>query len=687
MLLENPGQSVYSKLSPDAALQALSTGKWSDEEALKLVVQDAQRAENFEAAKQWVAQWPTAAVLYQSPYAARYWEGTQTERANIPFFTVATVVNSLVPQIMNGIFYDDPPFMARPRPKTSEDATTAATAIISYQLEDIDFEEQLRLGITNALLFGTGMWKYGWESFTRKQKEYRRKPPLAIIKNPVLGDVKIHDDESIEEITVEEFVDRPFFEHIVNLRHVLVDPGLQVPDIRKAKYVVHRMYLTWEELDKLRERPGYKIPLREDLLKLFLPPVEPAEAAPGETSIRNPLWDLRSEARYEKTTEDPFNQPLEVLERWDNNKVMIALNKKLIICNDDNPYGQIPFFSVGWWDVPEAFWSMGLAKTIGSEQRLQQGVMNAWLDGVALNLNGVYVRVRGKSVPTQSIRVAPGKIVEVDNKGDIEPLERMPAVPEAMVAMQSSQARAEAVSGANELLTQGSMPAPGQGRTSLGRTATGANLLSSGSGTRIQSFVEKLSNHVMVPFLYAVHAMNGALLPEETVKHLLNVELQKAYKGDVVEIFNARIKFSISAAARLQARRNMAQALPIMIQFLTNAPTIQALAVEGKKVDQAAILKMMFEVSDWKNYYDVVKDMTPQDMQRWQSMQPGARVAAQMAGKQQMQKQAFDQKSDLVDQENIARAGREILREAITKSAEPEEVLGSPTGPGFGANA
>src|SRR5262249_28075967 len=184
---------------------------------------------------------------------------------------------------------------------------------------------------------------------------------------------------------------------------------------------------------------------------LFFPPKEPVKSAVSEISIRNPLWDARAEARFEETTVDPFNQPLEVLERWDDGQYIVVLQQKLVICNDENPYGVIPFFSIGWWDVPEAFWSMGLAKTIGSEQRLQQGMTNLMIDNATLNLNGVYVRVRGKSVPTQSFRVAPGKIVEVDNKDDFKVLDRLPAIPEVIEHMSLSQQRAEQVSAANEM--------------------------------------------------------------------------------------------------------------------------------------------------------------------------------------------------------------------------------------------
>jgi len=675
MLLEQPSVNVHAPITPEEATAVIANNIWGNDPALKLVVQDALRAENFASTKAWVMQWPSATTLYQSPYTAQYWEGTQSERANVPFFTVATAVNSLVPQIINGLFYDDPPFMIQKRPGTSQTTASAIGALLAYQLEDIGFREELKRGCFNAVLFGTGIWKWGWETFTRTRKIYVRPAPEAVIPNvadtlPNIAIEAVSDDDAIEEQLVEEVIDRPVFENITNLRYVLVDPGLNVPSINKGKYVVHRMYLTWSDLDKLRERPGFTIPSKEALLQLFLPPKEPVEAAPSEITNRNPLWDARAEARYEATTEDPFEQPLEVLERWDNGKCIAILNKKVVICNDQNPYGEIPFLSVGWWDVPEAFWSMGLAKVIGAEQRLQQGLTNLYLDNAALNLNGVYIRVRGKSVPTQSIRISPGKIVDVDNKDDFRPLERLNPVPEAERMLAFSESRSERVSGVSDPGMQG--VAGQSGHSSLARTASGANLLAAGAGSRVADFVEKLSNNVIVPFLYHAHELNRAMLPVSAIKYILGEELQHEFmktKGDVLEILNARVKFAILAAAKLQARRAMAQSLPMIVQFLTSPETTKQLAAQGKKVKIEEVVKMFFAVSDWKTYDDVVVNMTDEEKQQAQANSPAAIAAAKAQASQAALAQQHDNKSDLAEQENIARAGRDVLKHGLDQES------------------
>lgn len=669
----------------EATAAARDGGFYADDPAARLVVQDCIRAEGAEMTKAFILGWTTASLLYQSPYSPSYWEGTNVPAASVPFFTVATAVNSLTPQILNGLFYDDPPFLIQERPGTTSQAARAIGALLAYQLEDINFREELRLGTTNAALYGTEIFKWGWENYTRERKIYKRKNPSITQKSSVPGQQPIQiDDDEIEETVETETIDRPCFEHIVDLKHVLVDPGLNVPDIRKAKYVIHRNYMTWKQLERLRDRPGFDIPTEKKLLEMLLPPVkEEAEAGPAENSDAGALWDARAEPRFNDTSANPLEDPLEVLERWDNETYTVILQKKIVLCNDKNPYGKIPFLSINWWDVPSAFWGLGLGRTIGSEQRLQQGITNIWLDQATLNLNGVYVRVRGKNVPTQNIRIAPGKIIDVEDKDGFKPLERQPAVPEAQQHIILSQSRAEQVSGANEAASQGI--AGNSGHSNLARSSAGAQLIASGASNRLSDFVEKLSNQIIIPFLYEVYEMDRAMLPVSQMRYILDDELEHEFiksGGDIVDLLNARVKFSILAGAKMQARRNMAQALPLMTQYLMNPETSQALAVQKKKIDVLEITHMQFEASDWKNYKDVIIDMTPEDEARWQATQPAAAVQAKTAAASQMQETKFQQQQQLADQQNEARAARDILRVQYKAQVEgtPSPLGNNPLG-------
>jgi len=689
----NDETNTANVLTKEQIDQILLTGGWAQDPALTLVIRDAESAEIAKSAKQWIAGWNASSILYQSTTTPRYWEGTQVERANIPFYTVAKVVNSLTPQIVNGLFYDDPPFIFQPRPGTSQDTVEAVSDIIGYQLKEINFKEEVRLGVMNAVLYGTNIWKWGWESRKTTQTKYvldekKESKPSEVPGQP---DIDFYDPEApiverVEEIRIEQ----PRFENITSIRDVLVDPTLRVPDITKAKFVIHRIYMTFNEMDALRDSPGYDIPSREEVAGWFQPPEETPIPANDERTGINAVWDLRANPRWEKATIDPFEQPLEVLERWDEEKLIICVQRKKLICNGKNPYGKIPFLSVGFWDIPQAFYSLGVGKLVGSEQRLQQGIVNTWLDSTALSLSGVYTRKRSSSIPTQSIRIHPGRVVELENVDDLKPLPRPPAVPEAGEHMSMSAARVEQNSGAGEISSQGI--AGSSGHSNIARTATGAAGLLQGQGVGISDFIEKFCTQVFLPFLYRIMELNRNRLPAEVMKRILNDELQKAYlvegKGNIENLREARMDIDIQAGAKLSDRRGMAQALPTLVTMTTSQPILQALANEGKKVDFVQVTKMMFEASGWKNFYSVIVDQTPEEHQQSMQNQP-SNIMQQKAQMEAQQAQAkFNSESQLRDQENTAKAAMEIMRSSIEKGGSPEALTGEAGATeGFGANA
>ena len=686
-LLDPPVVNAYQDITPTEAKGFLSNEVWQDSPALRLVVQDAQKAESGENKRAWLQGWEQARDLYNSYFTQQFWPGSQMESASVNFFTVATAVNGINPQILAGLFYENPPFIAQERPGTTAQASRAVAALLGYQLEDINFREELRLGCMNFLLFGTAIFAEGWEKYTKQRKIVKRKNPTTTIKSAVPGapPTTISDDE-LEVEVIEEVVDRPTFEHIVNLREILVDPGLDVPDIRKAKYVIRRRYMTWEDLDKLRDREGYDIPSREKLLELFLPPVEAAESNPQQEGGRNPLWDGRADSPWEKTTIDPFQQTLEVLERWDNNTYIVVLQKKLVIYNDKNVYGKIPFLSIGWWDSPGQFWSMGLGRTIGTEQRVQTGITNLVMNIANLKLNAPMVRVKGKSVPTQSIRIGPNRMIEVDNQGDIEPMKFGDPVVEANQLFMMSQQRVDSVSGNNPVANSTA------GHSNMARSAAGAQGLLQSSSNVVSEAVDKLAYQVIVPFLYDMQEMNQMFLAPSQLDFILSEELKHEYitqGGDIIDILNARVKFSILAGSKMQSRRQMVQSLPMMSQFLSNGEIVSALAIEGKKVDVAELRRMWMEAGEFKNMSDLIVPMTDEDKQRMQQQQSQGGMVQQKAQTQsQLEQQKFQQKQQLLDQENTARAARDVLRAGFAKAVEPDELTGTPSATtGFGSLA
>ena len=649
--------------------------------ALKMVVQDARNTEFWLTSSGWRTRWEDYDRLYLFQVPVAYWEGTAVERAHLGVPLVYEHVGSILPQVMTGLFQDDPPFMSRPRPGTSMDAARANDVVLGWELKQSKFREELRRGAKNALLYGTGLWKYGWRSFTRERMEYRIKKRRVEQDTPTGKLIEYIDTDEFEQVPVREEVNEPTFESL-DLRSVLVDPSLRVPDIRFAKFVIHKLYVTATQLDELREQPGYKIPTREQLVKIFMPPKEAAVASPlagspldVNTDFGTPATATLAESPHVETTIDPLSEPLEVLEYWTNNRVTTVLQRKLVIRNAPNELGEIPFRSLAYDDIPNCFYGLGVAKLVGGEQRLQQGSINAYLDDLSLSLNGMFVRIRGSNVPRSQIRMRPGGVLDVDVENGIGLLQR-PALPTAdvMAVVAASDARAQRRTAANELVVQGAMPGAGN-RSSVTRTATGVQFLAGGVGTRLQFFIENLAAQVFIPTLEAYRRMNAKKLSPSQVKRLLSAELNKAYEGSVLDVVNAELDFDILAAAKLQARRAMAMSLPILLQTLLTEPVINGLRAEGKKVNVGELIKMLFDVSGWPNKQDVIVEFNADDELREVANNPMIQQLLQSRAQAETQRDLTNEK---IEHEGMGRMSRDIVKAALKGVSEEGKEARTP---------
>lgn len=650
-----------------------------DTAALKITVQDFEKAESWLSSKQWALRWRESQLRYEPLREEAFWDNTNVPRSNLNVYTVAQIVQSIMAKVMEGIFSDDPPFIVQPRPNTKQETARAISALLHYQTEDCGLRQEIEDGASDAVLFGTNIWKVNWQEFKRTRRIYRRAQAPIRIPNNIDGaeEEYIHTEKSDELIAqkIEEDYGRPILES-QDLFTTYVDPALRHADIRKARFVISKINASAADLDDMRGWEGYNIPSQDKLMKMLFSQQEHAPITVMETlQFSGAAVDHQADVRWKETTADPTmdTSRFEILERWDKDKVIAILNRKLVIRNEANPFGVIPYVSVGWWRVPNSFYSMGVGITAGDEQMIQRGVINAVLDELAWNLNLPMLRVKGKDVLAQNIRMMMGRFIDVEDTNDIKPMPRMQAVPEAYQEVMASQARAEASSGANEMIVQGAMPT--QGRTSLGRTATGANLLAGGSGSRLESFVERLADQVLIPVLNLFFEMDRQLLEPSQLRAILNDEMAQAYEGDELDILNARVSFDVLAASRMVARQRMAQSLPMLAQSLLTEPLHTMLTQQNKKLDVNELVRMWFDISGWKNKTSLIVDMTQEDQQRAAAQNPANQKIAVQNAKLQGE---TNSKLQILDSDNAARAYREINRALLTHALKGEYEAGTP---------
>lgn len=641
--------------------------QFTDQGALKLVVQDASTAEQWLEQKSWSLMWRESDILYQSPRFASAWDNSNVNRANVSRFTVAKHVNALVPTMMSGIFYDSPPFILRPRPGTTQQTCRAKTVLFSALLDDIDFKTECERAMECQTLNGTTIAKWGWVKETTIRKRYVRKNSPPRVNLPLSGEMKIATAESDEfEVEEKEVVkNRPFFE-FCELGTVFVDPKWRHSNqIWKAKYVIHRQYLTFSDLDKLRQNPSYNIPSREEMTRWLFPAVIAQSPSTLEQQQQANPTIHHAEGRDKESTADPYEQPLKVDERWDKGRVMTVIQDKIIIRNEEHELGCIPFLSANWWNIQGAGYGMGVGRLIGTDQRVEQGSMNAALDILSSAVNQQYVRSRGANVPTQQIRQRLNGIIDVD--GDVDKAFKIletPKVPaEVWTAIQVSKQASESTTGADEAFQQGSIPGRG---SSIVRTATGAGGVMAASASRIQGPVGRFVDNIFIPFLRKLDEMVNERMPMEEIREILSDEMPDDFVLDEEGFLNATMRYEVLAGAHLAAKKAMSQSLPLIIQIFENPHMLESLNATGWTVDLKELFDMMMEMSEWKNSRQVVRKMNKQELDAYQA------TKNPMAGKlgmdiQKMQAQ-HGFKAQEIDQKTEAQMASKLLTGAADRA-------------------
>ncbi|HET6220188.1 MAG TPA: hypothetical protein VFE27_24380 [Acidobacteriaceae bacterium] len=664
--------------------------RYTDDGAVQLVIQDMQRAKTYLDQKQWNLHWREADVLYQSPRTNQSFEGSTVARANISRFTVAKHVNSLVPAMKSGIFYETPPFLLRPRPATSQTTARAKTTLYGALLDDCDFESESELALEDMTNFGSVIVKAGWTTETKTKKVRSPKQAPITQQLPFGGKLTIHTKESDERVVTDTEVTTEglFFERC-ELGSVFVDPTWKKPNAlhKSAKYVIHLTYPTYKDLDRMREEKvldedgkqigGYDIPSEEELKNYFFAHRDQNAANPSQVMLNLGGQNYaihHAQNDDEVSSADPLEAPIAMMERTDPTYVYAILTTDgingLLIKKEEHGFPFLNYFAANFWNIPKAGYGIGVGRLAGSDQRIEKGLVDAVLDLLSMAINPMYARDRGANAPTQQIRMRLGGIVDVDTKPGQSVrdafgiIETPKTPPEVFSVLQAAAQNAQSTTGADEAFTQGSLP--GKGGSSAARTATGAGGIIAANAGKIQGPVGHFVKGILLPFIQLIDFLVKDRMSPSKIREILGRELGDAFELDAQNFYESEDMFDCLAGAKLAAKKAMAQALPLMVQIFENQPLVQQLNATGYMVDVKLLLEMFMEVSEWKDARELIRPMTPQEQQKYAQNNPGLqRVQGQIAAIGAR----HNAKSAEIDQSKEADLAKDLMGKASDEAA------------------
>jgi len=612
-------------------------------------------SEGFMAGRGLGAMWDLTGVILRAFVEPIKWRGSDQYRSSLGIPLLAENFYSSLSVFQQQLFSGYEPFKIEETVSTSLDLANAQQAIIEAQLKTAapfgsTFKQEVRSGMYDCMLLGTGVWIRAWEQRTIKKRKLRLKAGQTAQSVPLNNDgatATVHPpDDAYEEYDDTYKCNWPVLEH-VPLRRVRVAPDCRRGNIQTARWRGRLLYLNAYDLDQFRGCEGFNIPSRETLIRLTTPQKDPAsqnvlDTQTGSTTILQRFPTSPQQAYPEWQTQasnvDPLAQPFEIFEYFTNNRKCWILENQLCIMNA--PHDGKDMLSLVFRDAPESFFGFGMGMWLTDFQRICQGVVNYFFDDANLKLAGTYTSEQGMDNMGQNAWIYPGKVFKKTGPSGLEPMKREALGLQPLEIIAQVKSWASGISGAGAGIL-GSNP----GSTGDMRTGEGVKMLGMGEGMKMQDLIDQFCDLVLIPFLEYCVENNKRLTPTQ-LRSMLNDTLLKEIKAQPIDLINASYKITISAGSRLQARNALNQSLGYIQSVLQQPGLSDQLSVQGIKLNYATLLKIIFTSTGFPYQYEVFEPMSDEDKQRLAQQQSNgpakaqlelAKIGAQTQGKIQAQ--------------------------------------------------
>jgi hypothetical protein len=323
--------------------------------------------ERYESAAQFRSEfeekWKRYYRLYRSKSPAR----DDSTKANLFVPEIFTTIETIMPRLVSGyLATSKPPVDLVGREMRDHKNAEATKALITYQYENIDFPIFLNEYIKPALLYGTSVAKVYWK----------------------------HDPGKF---------DGPMLE-VVDIFDFFIDP--EARSIDDARFVIHRKMISMEELKERQKSGIYKN-------------VDKIRQGEGTDNNRNPVLEKDDITMRIEDVRD-----VELLEYWENDRVVVIANRDVILRDSPNPFshGKKPFVDISFIAVPHEFYGIGVVEPLEGLQNELNVKRNQRLDNVNLIINRMWMMQSGSVDDLRQLRSRPGGVIVTNDINGLKPL-------------------------------------------------------------------------------------------------------------------------------------------------------------------------------------------------------------------------------------------------------------------------
>jgi hypothetical protein len=636
---------------------------WSDRRALAIVRADFAYAESYRThAHDW--RYRNADELYLAWSGQKYWDGTRVPRSSLGQYVVFQQIQAMLPKVVPVVTsYDNQHFYLDGGGGGAEGDlyVEAWKELVQRQLVDTKFREQVRRACHAIKQYGNGVLEVGVEEVEDEYVIFDRKVvPMnhRLMIHPVAGIIPFPTkvDERFTRKIVKEKRTRPYIRY-VSVKDFYVDPSFEGTVLQDAGYVIKRVYLRAQHIKMLKGQPGFKIPGDEYLKQISFSKATANQDVTKQTAelYRYTMWNPAQDY-----TSDPALKKIAVIERTSKDRKIWYLpgapseDESSIIYNQPNKYNEINYFSAQYADVLDRWHALAVSDVTEGEQRLQQSVINARIDELALDIHRPRAKRRGITIPSWQLKRRPGVVWEVENpESDIKEFPTSNITQQAYIEVDASNVRASKITGMSDLSAFGTGT---PGGNSANRSATGINVQAGASDSRIMYLVGTIEDLLVEPVINAVIRYNRKFLDMKQASNWLKND-SRFSQLDALKVMNARVVAECRGSIRMNARQGFLQTFPVLAQTLLNPEVLQILAQQQQMTIN--VKELVRRVDDAINYSGRDALFIPMTKGQIQAMQ---QPPAEAVMKTQLQQAQLQSAESINDKRLIAKLSETLLK-------------------------
>lgn len=287
-----------------------------------------------------------------------------------------TVIETIIPKV----FARDPKWRALARsPDYPADGTRVVGDLLTYQWDQMGMRLKMYDYIKDSLMYSKAMAKVGW-NFKTKIKTYME---------PVVGKDDVITFKEVKKSNIE--CDDPVCD-IIDPVDLYIDPDATTAGYGgDARFIIHRKTIPLEDV---KNNTNYK---NVDKIK---------------QASTDQYLDKLSRFGDAVPTEDKHSDLVEILEYWEQDRLIVIANRSIILRDTPNPYDhkQIPFVELDDYRDPHKLYGQSELSVIDPLQREINSIRNQRRDYDNLALNPVIRMVPGVLRNPNSAVMAPGSV-------------------------------------------------------------------------------------------------------------------------------------------------------------------------------------------------------------------------------------------------------------------------------------